>query len=108
MTKFNNTLYLSGQVPILETIGTTDITKQTEETLAKIDGLLKQGGTDKSNILSSQIWLRNIDRDFAEMNLVWNKWVGGEEAHKGVRACVESKMAREGILVEIKVIAAVP
>ena len=108
MTKFNNTLYLSGQVPNLETIGTTDITKQTEETLAKIDDLLKLGGSDKRHVLSSQIWLRHIDRDFAKMNLVWNNWVGGEEANKGVRACVESKMAREGILVEIKVIAAVP
>ena len=44
-------------------------------------------------------------RDFAAMNEVWNEYVEGDE--KGVRACVEAEMAREHILVEIKVIAAV-
>jgi len=39
------------------------------------------------------------------MNAVWDRWVPAGEAP--ARACVESKLAREDILVEIRVIAAV-
>jgi enamine deaminase RidA (YjgF/YER057c/UK114 family) len=42
------------------------------------------------------------------MNEVWGEWVGEFPDHKGVRACVESPMARPSILVEIQVIAALP
>ena len=43
--------------------------------------------------------------DFASMNEVWNEWIGPHE--KPARACVEANMAREQILVEICMIAAV-
>jgi enamine deaminase RidA (YjgF/YER057c/UK114 family) len=42
------------------------------------------------------------------MNEVWFEWVGEFPEQKGVRACVEAAMARPKLLVEIKVIAAVP
>jgi len=43
--------------------------------------------------------------DFALMNEAWNEWIGPHE--KPARACVEANMAREQILVEICMIAAV-
>lgn len=43
--------------------------------------------------------------NFAGMNEVWDNWV--EEGKRPARACVEAKMCREPILVEISVIAAV-
>ena len=82
----------------------SDITAQTQQTLAKIEKLLAEVGTDKSRILESRIWVRDIVRDFASMNAVWNGWVDPEA--KGVRYCVESPMARPNILVEIQVVAA--
>ena len=126
----NNTVFLSGQVPDIPTLATSDITAQTQQTLAKIDGLLEQCGTDRKHIVSTQVWVKDISRDFtkvscalakkvfhrcsrelycsSQMNEVWNNWVGDESQLKGVRACVQSEMARENILVEIKVIAALP
>lgn len=106
MVRHGNTLYLSGQVPDVTKLEQSDIKEQTRQTLAKIDNLLAEAGTTKSNILSSQIWGRSM-KDFPAMNEVWNEWVGGEDAQKGVRACVESNMAREACLVEIKVIASI-
>ena len=103
--KHQNVVYLSGQVGIIEKLEESDVQAQTRQTLNKIDGLLAECGTSKKNILSAQIWLKDIKRDFAAMNEVWNEYVEGDE--KGVRACVEAEMAREHILVEIKVIAAV-
>ena len=93
------TVYLSGQVASGD-----DITAQTKGTLEKIDDLLKLAGTDKSKLLTAQIWVKDIERDFAAMNAVWNEWV--DPANKPVRACVQSTMARANILVEVQVTAA--
>jgi enamine deaminase RidA (YjgF/YER057c/UK114 family) len=44
-------------------------------------------------------------KDFAAMNAVWDAWV--PEGHAPARACVEARMARAELLVEISVVAAV-
>ena len=77
---------------------------QTQACLDKVDALLEAAGTSKSRALSATIWLKDIGRDFAAMNEVWNGWVDPED--KPVRATVESPMARPSILVEIQVFAA--
>lgn len=78
---------------------------QTKDVLKKVDGLLEEAGTSKSNLLTANIWLKDIDRDFKKMNEVWSGWVDPE--NKPVRATVQSPMARPQILVEIQVTAAV-
>lgn len=77
---------------------------QTKETLSKIDSLLEQAGTDKSSLLTAQIWLKDIEKDFVGMNNVWNEWLDPD--NKPVRATVQATMARPNILVEIQVTAA--
>ena len=99
---YNGTVYFSGQVP---NDVTTNITEQTRDVLAKIDAILEQAGSDRDHMLSCTIFLRDIDRDFAPMNLVWNDWIANNE--KPARACVQAHMAREAILIEICVVAAV-
>lgn len=95
------TVHLSGQVAADPD---TDIQEQTRSTLAKIDALLAEAGTDNKHLLSATIYLRDIDNHFALMNEVWNEWV--PEGHAPARACVEAHMARSALLVEICVIAA--
>jgi enamine deaminase RidA (YjgF/YER057c/UK114 family) len=56
-------------------------------------GVRCQAGTSKDNILSAQVWLKDINTHFDAMNVEWNKWAGDSPA-KGVRACVESALAR--------------
>merc|ERR1711934_847056 len=105
MVVHNNLVYLSGQVGIIENIGHSDVVQQTQETLVKIEKLLADVGTNKSKILEARIWLKDIKRDFAAMNGVWNAWVDQES--KGVRYCVESHLARENLLVEIQIVATI-
>ena len=50
------------------------------------------------------IWLKDIETDFVAMNGVWNKWVDPD--NKPVRACVEAKLARDVLLVEVQCVAA--
>jgi len=82
------------------------VEKQTKSCLAKIDALLAEAGTSKSNALNATIWLKDIEADFKRMNGVWNEWV--EADNKPTRATVQAAMARPSILVEIQVTAALP
>ena len=96
----NGIVYISGQ-----TDATADnIKEQTQNTLKKVDDLLAQAGTSKSNILTASIWLKDINRDFKGMNDVWNAWLDPE--NKPVRATTESNLASPNMLVEIQVTAA--
>ena len=97
----NGTVYLCGQVAKDANEG---IREQTQTMLDKVDALLEQAGSDREHILSATIYLRDM-KDFAAMNEVWDAWV--PEGHAPARACVEARMARAELLVEVSVVAAV-
>lgn len=97
----NRTVYLSGQVAADPDASIED---QTTSTLARVDALLATAGTDKSRLLTATIYLRDIDAHFARMNSVWNGWV--TPGMPPARACVQAHLAREALLVEICVTAA--
>ncbi|WP_421903387.1 RidA family protein [Maridesulfovibrio sp.] len=96
----NNTVYLCGQVA-----DNTDepIGPQTESMLGKVDELLEKAGSSREHILSATVYVRDM-KDFAGMNEVWDNWV--PEGHAPARACVEARMARPDLLVEVSVVAA--
>ena len=100
IVKHNGTVYLCGQTAC---DASWDITEQTQRCLNQIDGLLEQAGSHRDRILSATIYIRDM-KDFAAMNKVWDGWVA--EGNKPARACVEARMARPDILVELSVIAA--
>ncbi|WP_157220428.1 RidA family protein [Flavisphingomonas formosensis] len=81
-----------------------DIRGQTEQALAKIDEFLANAGTDKSRLLTAQIWLKDITRDFDSMNQVWNAWTTPNAAP--TRATAQCEMGAPDVLVEIIVTAA--
>ena len=93
-------VYTAGQVA--STAPNQDVGKQTEVVLEKIDNLFSESGTNKSNLISANIWLSNIN-DFNDMNIVWDAWI--DKSNPPVRACVESKLASDKFNVEISVIA---
>ena len=95
-----NTVYLAGQVA---DDTSADVAGQTAQILATIDALLKEAGTDKTKILSANIWLADIST-FAQMNSMWDKWV--PQGNTPARATVEAKLAAPAYKVEIAVIAA--
>lgn len=96
----NRTIYLAGEVADDTSL---DVTAQTEQVLAKIDRSLKQVGSDKTRILSAQIFLPDM-KDFAAMNAAWEKWVVAGQTP--ARATIEAKLANPAYKVEIMCIAA--
>ena len=95
-----DTVYVAG----VTSAASGGIVEQTRDVLAKIDGYLAQADTDKSRLLSVQIWLKDIDSDFAGMNQAWEEWVPANALP--TRATCEAKLASPNLLVEIIVTAA--
>ena len=96
----NGTVYLAGQVA---SDTTQDILGQTREVLGHIDRLLAEAGSDKSRIISTQIYITDM-ANFPAMNSVWDTWV--VPGATPPRATVEAKLADPAGLVEIVVVAA--
>lgn len=91
----NGVVYLAGMVA--DNLD-KDVRGQTEEVLAKIDAALAAMGTDKSKMLSVNIWVSDI-RHRDQMNVAWMAWM--DPANPPARATVEAKMADPRVLVEI-------
>jgi enamine deaminase RidA (YjgF/YER057c/UK114 family) len=92
--------YLAGQVADDKTAA---IGIQTRQVLAKIDDMLERAGTDKSRLLTAQIWLRTMD-DFSGMNAMWDAWV--TPGSTPTRCCGKVELADPEFRVEIIVAAA--
>ncbi len=92
-------VYLAGQVGAPG----ASVTDQTKAVLAEVDRLLAAAGTDKTRILTAQIWLADMDT-FAEMNAVWDGWV--PQGHCPARWTGEAKLATPDYKVEVIVTAA--
>src|ERR1700755_2236713 len=96
-----NTVYLAGVVA--HKAAGESVTKQTQDILATIDSHLAKAGSDKSKLLSANIYITGM-KNFAEMNAVWDAWVS--PGNTPARATVEAKLAAPQYLLEIMVVAA--
>jgi enamine deaminase RidA (YjgF/YER057c/UK114 family) len=96
-----NTVYTAGQVA--QGARGASVAEQTTDILATIDKLLAQAGTDKSRLLTANIWLADI-ATFDEMNQVWDAWVAPNNTP--ARATVQAQLAHPDYKVEIMVSAA--
>ncbi len=94
--------YISGVTANPGKLG--DVKDQTRQITARIDALLEKAGTDKSKLLTAQVWLTDM-RLFADHNEAWNEWV--DSKNPPARACLVSpQLWQPGMLVEIMVTAA--
>jgi len=96
-----DTIYLAGIVA--ESPKGKSMSEQTKSILSQIDGFLAIAGTDKTKLLSANIWITDMAQ-FAEMNTVWDAWVS--PGNTPARATVEAKLASPEYSVEIMVVAA--
>jgi enamine deaminase RidA (YjgF/YER057c/UK114 family) len=95
-----DTVYLAGLTADAAAGGS--VTEQTREILGLVDGFLARAGTDKTKLLTANIWLTDMST-FGEMNAVWDAWVA--PGCTPARATVEAKLAAPQYKVEIMVTA---
>jgi enamine deaminase RidA (YjgF/YER057c/UK114 family) len=96
---YNGIVWVAGQVGKPG----DSVADQTRTCLAEVDRILAAAGTDKTRILSAQIWLADI-ATFSEMNSAWDAWV--PQGHTPARATGEAKLATPDYKVEVIVTAA--
>lgn len=96
---YNGIVWVAGQVGKPG----DSVAEQTRTCLAEVDRILAAAGTDKTRILSAQIWLADIST-FGEMNAIWDQWVS--QGNTPARATGEAKLATPDYKVEVIVTAA--
>ena len=96
-----NTVYLSG---LTASDRSLDVKGQCQHIVDAIDKYLAEAGTDKTKLLSAQIWLTDIGT-WADMNEIWVAWI--DPANPPARATVEAPLAAAGLSIEIMVTAAI-
>lgn len=84
---------------------TQDAVGQTRQVLARIDELLAQAGSDRTRLLSVQIWMAKMDQHFDVMNEEWITWLG--DAGRPARATCQVAFDDPDLLIEIIVTAAI-
>ncbi len=99
---YNGIVYLAG---VTAEDRSQDAQGQTRQALARVEKFLALAGTDKSRLLTAQIWLKDIKDDFAAMNEVWDAWTAPNASP--TRATAQCDMGAPDVLVEIIVTAAV-
>ena len=82
-----------------------DIRGQTRQVLQRVDELLAASGSDKSRLLSVQIWMKDMGADFTGMNETWSAWV--DAGQTPARATAQVMFDDPQILLELIVTAAV-
>lgn len=102
MTIFNHVIYLAGQVP---NTPDADIQTQAQEVFANIDFLLATVGSDKNQLLSAQLFVKNL-ADMPVINSLWANWLQG--CPKPTRATVQAELVDPRWGIEIVVTAALP
>ncbi|MGY2236599.1 RidA family protein [Pseudomonas gingeri] len=83
-----------------------DIVSQTQQVLTRLDELLTTVQSNRSMILSTQIWMKDMVADFDLMNDVWSEWFAPGEAP--ARATSQVTFDEPDIRIEVIVTAAVP
>ena len=96
-----DTVYLAG---LTADDAKADVKGQTKQILDKVDKFLAEAGTDKSKVLSANIWLTDIST-WSQMNEVWDAWVS--PGNTPARATVQARLSDPNMKVEIMVVAAI-
>lgn len=97
---FKGVVFSSGQVP-RNVDG--DIVAQAQDVFAQIDDWLAEAGSDRTRILSSQVFLSDL-ADYQGFNQAWEQWI--PLGYAPARTTVQAKLAKPEWKIEISVIAA--
>lgn len=100
----NETLYVSGQIPIDRATGemkNTSIEDETEQVMKNLGFILQEAGLDYANVVKCSIFIKNMD-DFGRINGEYGKYF---QSNPPARETVEVSRLPKDVSVEISCIA---
>jgi 2-iminobutanoate/2-iminopropanoate deaminase len=104
-TKYNNLVFISGQIainPESNEFLDDDITIQTKQVIENIKSILESASSSLDKVLKVSIFIADI-KDFDQVNKVYERYFG---ASLPARACVEVSNLPKGAKIEMEAIAA--
>jgi len=100
-------LFVTGQMPTAartgELIG-TDVAEQTRQVVTNLEVVLAGAGLGLDRAVFARVYLRHFDRDYAQMNAVWEELFPPQR--RPGRTCVGVNGLALGALVEVDIVAA--
>ncbi|MBA3504178.1 MAG: RidA family protein [Betaproteobacteria bacterium] len=82
-----------------------DMRVQTQQVLSAIERLLREVGSDKTRLVSANVYLPEMS-DYGTLNEVWEAWV--VPGQTPARATVQARLAHPDYKIEIQVVATAP
>ncbi|MBT4288102.1 MAG: RidA family protein [Deltaproteobacteria bacterium] len=104
--KAGNTLYVSGQIPLVPETGELlegDVKAQTKLVLENLKAIIEAGGSKLDNVVKCTCFLKNMN-DFADFNGIYAEYFGGSLP---ARECIEVARLPKDVLVEVSAICVV-
>lgn len=101
----NNTLYLSGQIPINPKTGKmvdSSIEEATKQVMENLQAVLKEAQMTFANVVKTSIFIANMD-DFTKINSIYASYF--EEATAPARETVQVARLPKDVGIEISMIA---
>ena len=66
-----------------------DFGGQARRAFANLDAGLTRAGSDRTRLISVQVYLEDVDAQKPEFDALWAGWIGGDPAHWPMRSCVQ-------------------
>ncbi len=104
--RFDNLLFVSGQIPIEPGSGEIlkgNIKEQTQQILENLNSILTEGGSSLNNVLRITIFLTNMD-DYAAVNEIYAQFFGESQP---ARSTVQVSRLPMDVQIEIDAIAGI-
>ncbi len=104
--RFDNLLFVSGQIPIEPESGEIlkeNIKEQTKQILENLNSVLTAGGSSLNNVLRTTIFLTNLD-DYAAVNEMYAQFFGESQP---ARSTVQVSRLPMDVQIEIDAIAGI-
>jgi 2-iminobutanoate/2-iminopropanoate deaminase len=102
--EINNTLYISGQIPLDAETGeliNENITEETHAVMKNLDAVLSEAGYSFADVVKCSIFIKNMD-DFATINEAYGQYF---KQNPPARETVEVSKLPKNVNVEISCIA---
>ncbi|MGR3292400.1 MAG: RidA family protein [Candidatus Scalindua sp.] len=104
--RFNNLLFISGQIPIEPKSGEIvkgNIKEQTKQILENLNGILTAGGSSLNNVLRTTIFLTNLE-DYTDVNEMYAQFF---DKSMPARSTVQVSRLPMDVQIEIDAIAGI-
>lgn len=100
----NDTLYVSGQIPVNPATGaivSDHVEEQTRQVMENVKAVVEAAGLTLDNVVKTTVFIKNMD-DFATINGIYSQYF---KENCPARACVEVARLPKDVLVEMDAIA---